>query len=68
MMSLAMFVAIGLTPVSMPITGVLIKLNPTLFLLFAGALMTAISLLAALNFLVHEKDMKEPVPQQAEGA
>jgi MFS family permease len=67
MMSLAMFVALGLTPVSMPIAGVLIKLNPTLFLLLAGALMTALSLLAALNFLLHEKDMAEPAAQQAEG-
>jgi MFS family permease len=66
MMSLAMFVALGLNPVSMPIAGVLIKLNPTLFLLGAGVLMATVSLLAALNFLLHEKDMKEPVIAQAE--
>jgi hypothetical protein len=45
----------------------LIKLNPTLFLLLTGGLMTALSLLGALNFLVHEQDMAEPAAQQDEG-
>ena len=57
MMSLAMFVTMGLTPVSTPIAGALIKLNPTLFLLVTGGLAAALSLVAALNFLSHEKDM-----------
>ncbi len=66
MMSLAMFVTIGLTPVSTPIAGALVKLNPTVFLLVTGALAAALSLLAALNFLVREKDMSEPATQQAD--
>jgi len=63
MMSLAMFVTIGLTPVSTPIAGALVKLNQTVFLLVTGALAAALSLLAALNFLVREKDMSEPATQ-----
>ena len=63
MMSLAMFVTIGLTPVSTPIASALVKLNPTVFLLVTGALAAALSLLAALNFLVREKDMSEPATQ-----
>jgi len=55
MMSLAMFVTMGLTPVSTPIAGALVKLNPTVFLLVTGALAAALSLLAALNFLAREK-------------
>jgi len=65
MMSLAMFVTIGLTPVSTPIAGALIKLNPTVFLLVTGGLAAALSLLGALNFLGREKDMAEPATQQA---
>ena len=63
MMSLAMFVTMGLTPVSTPIAGALVKLNPTVFLLVTGGLAAALSLLAALNFLVREKDMSEPATQ-----
>jgi hypothetical protein len=59
MMSLAMFVTMGLTPVSTPIAGALVKLNPTLFLLVTGGLAAALSLVAALNFLVREKNMAE---------
>lgn len=51
MMSLAMFVTMGLTPVSTPIAGALVKLNPTLFLLITGLLAAVLSLVAALNFL-----------------
>ena len=57
MMSLAMFVTMGLTPISTPIAGALVKLNPTLFLLITGTLAAALSLVAALNFLVREKNM-----------
>ena len=57
MMSLAMFVTRGLTPISTPIAGALVKLNPTLFLLITGTLAAALSLVAALNFLVREKNM-----------
>ncbi len=67
MMSLAMFVGMGLAPVSTPIAGALIKLNPTVFLLVTGGLAAALSLLAALNFLGREKDMAEPATQQAGG-
>ena len=56
MMSLAMFVTMGLTPVSTPIAGAIIKLNPTLFLLVTGMLAAALSLIAALNFLRREKN------------
>ncbi len=56
MMSLAMFVTMGLTPISTPIAGALIKLNPTLFLLVTGILAAALSLVAALNFLRREKN------------
>ena len=63
MMSLAMFVTMGLTPVSTPIAGALVKLNPTVFLLVTGALAAALSLLAALHFLGCEKDMSEPETQ-----
>jgi len=66
-MSLVQFVGIGLVPVSTPIAGALLKLNPTLFLLLAGGLMTALSLLSALNFLAREKDMAEPATPQAGG-
>jgi MFS family permease len=59
MMSLAMFVTMGLTPISTPIAGALVKLNPTLFLLVTGTLAAALSLVAALNFLVREKDTAE---------
>jgi MFS family permease len=54
MMSLAMFVTMGLTPVSTPIAGALVKLNPTLFLLITGLLAAVLSLVAALNFLGRE--------------
>ena len=67
MMSLAMFVTIGLTLVWTPIAGALIKLNPTVFLLVTGGLVAALSQLGALNFLGREKDMAEPATQQAEG-
>ena len=63
-MNLAMFVTIGLTPVSTPTAGALVKLNPTVFLLVTGALAAALSLLAALNFLVREKDMSEQQPSR----
>jgi len=59
MMSLAMFVTMGLTPVSTPIAGALVKLNPTLFLLITGGLAAVLSLVAALNFLLREKNMTE---------
>jgi len=62
-MSLAMFVTMGLTPISTPIAGALIKLNPTVFLFITGALAAALSLLAALHFLVREKDMSEPATE-----
>ena len=55
MMSLAMFVTMGLTPVSTPMAGALVKLNPTLFLLITGLLAAVLSLVAALNFLGREK-------------
>jgi hypothetical protein len=38
-----------------------------LFLLIAGGLMAALSLLSALNFLVREKDMAEPATPQVGG-
>ena len=66
MMSLAMFVTMGLTPVSTPIAGALVKLNLTLFLLVTGGLAAALSLVAALYFLAREKDMTELATHQAE--
>jgi MFS family permease len=59
MLSLAMFVTMGLTPVSTPIAGVLVELNPTLFLLVTGGLAAVLSLVAALNFLKREKNLTE---------
>jgi MFS family permease len=64
MMSLAMFVTMGLTPVSTPIAGALVKLNPTLFLLVTGTLAATLSLVAALNFLRHEKNTCEQTTHQ----
>src|SRR5215472_395355 len=58
-MSLAMFVTMGLTLISTPIAGALVKLNPTLFLLITGMLAAVLSLIAALNFLRHEKNSSE---------
>jgi hypothetical protein len=66
MMSLTMFVTMGLTPVSTPIAGALVKLNPTLFLLFTGVLAAALSLVAVLNFLRRERDMVELSTHQVE--
>lgn len=65
-MSLAMFVTMGLTPVSTPIAGALVKLNPTFFLLVTGGLAATLSLVAALYFLAREKDMAELATHQAE--
>jgi len=48
-MSLVMFAAIGLNPVSTALAGALIGLNMTLLLVFAGALMTLFTLAAAFS-------------------
>jgi hypothetical protein len=45
------------------LAGALVKLNPKVFLLVTGGLAAVLSLLAALNFLVREKDMSEPATQ-----
>jgi MFS family permease len=54
LMSLLMFAAIGLNPISMALSGVFIDLNATATFVGAGSLMTVIVLLAALNPKVRE--------------
>jgi len=51
-MSLVMFAAIGLNPVSTALAGALIGLNVTLLLVFAGMLMTLFTLAAAFSPVV----------------
>lgn len=51
-MSLVMFAAIGLNPVSTAVAGALIGLNVTLLLVFAGMLMTLFTLAAAFSHTV----------------
>jgi MFS family permease len=48
-MSLVMFAAIGLNPVSTALAGALIGLNATVLLVYSGILMTAFTLLAAFS-------------------
>jgi len=48
-MSLVMFAAIGLNPISNALAGVLIGLNLTVLLVCAGSLMTLITLSAAFS-------------------
>lgn len=49
MMSLLMFAALGLNPIAMSIAGAFIKLNLTATFVVMGSLLTAITLLSALN-------------------
>lgn len=49
MMSLIMFASLGLVPVSMAVSGALLRQNVTMLFLGAGALMLAIVLLSTLN-------------------
>ncbi len=51
-MSLVMFAAIGLNPVSTALAGALIGLDMTLLLVCAGCLMTVFSLSAAFSPVV----------------
>ncbi|MBZ0301492.1 MAG: MFS transporter [Anaerolineae bacterium] len=48
-MSLLMFASVGLIPVSNALAGALIEVNLTAFFVISGALMAAMTLLAALN-------------------
>ena len=49
MMSLLTFASIGLIPVSNALAGALININLTWFFVISGGLMTALTLLSALN-------------------
>jgi MFS family permease len=57
LMSLLMFAAIGLNPISMALSGFFIELNLTATFVGAGVLMTAVVLLAALNPQVRKMKM-----------
>ena len=59
MMSVLMFAAVGLIPVSTALAGALIELNATLLFVVAGALLTAIALLAGLNPAVHTMGLEQ---------
>ncbi len=58
LMSLLMFAAIGLNPISMSLSGFFMQLDPTATFVGAGALMTVIVLLAALNPEVRKMKMR----------
>jgi MFS family permease len=58
LMSLLMFAAIGLNPISMSLSGFFMQLDPTATFVGAGVLMTAIVLLAALNPEVRKMKMR----------
>lgn len=49
LMSLLMFAAVGLNPISMALSGLFMKLDPTATFVAAGAIMTAIVLLAGFT-------------------
>jgi MFS family permease len=57
LMSLLMFAAIGLNPISMSLSGFFMELDPTATFVGAGVLMTVIVLLAALNPEVRKMKM-----------
>ena len=57
LMSLLMFAAMGLNPISMALCGFFVGLNPTATFVGAGVLMTGIVLLAALNPQVRKMEM-----------
>ena len=58
LMSLLMFAAIGLNPISMSLSGFFMQLDPTATFVGAGVLMTVIVLLAALNPEVRNMNMR----------
>ena len=51
-MSLVMFAAIGLNPVSTAIAGALIGINVTVLLVCSGILMTVFTLFAAFSLII----------------
>jgi hypothetical protein len=57
LMSLLMFAAVGLNPISMAVSGFFMELNLTATFVGAGVLMTVIVLLAALNPEVQKMKM-----------
>ncbi len=57
LMSLLMFAAMGLNPISMALSGVFMNLNPTATFVGAGILMTVVVLLAALTPEVRKMEM-----------
>ncbi len=56
-MSLVMFAAIGLNPVSAALAGAFIGLNATVLLVCAGSLMTVFTLSAAFSPAVRNRSM-----------
>ena len=58
LMSLLMFAAVGLNPISMALSGFFLGLNSTATFVGAGALMTIIVLLAATNPKVRKLEMR----------
>ncbi len=58
MMSLLMFASVGLVPISMAVSGALIKLNMTATFVGAGGLMVLILALSALNPAVRTMNME----------
>lgn len=58
LMSLLMFAAIGLNPISMSLSGFFMQLDPTATFVGAGVLMTVVVLLAALNPEVRKMKMR----------
>lgn len=59
MMSLVMFAALGLQPVSTALAGAMSALNTTALFVGAGSLMSVITLLSALNPAVRAMDVKQ---------
>ena len=58
-MSVMMFAAVGLIPVSTALAGALIDFNATLLFVIAGALLTTIALLSGLNPAVHTMGLEQ---------
>lgn len=65
MMSLLMFAEAGLLPVSMAITGAVIKLNATSLFVIAGGLMVVIVLLSMMNPALRDLGLAQFQPAEA---
>ena len=62
MMSVLMFAAVGMVPVSTAVAGALIDFNATLLFVVAGALLTTIILLSGLNPAIHTMGLEQSKP------